>query len=63
MHGVYIDADNVVTPRFRQYVKEKKFLLKGYGSYGLEKVLVTPIGPEAKVSFPAWFFVSTCFMS
>ena len=30
-----------ITPRFRQYVKERNFLLRDYAALGLEKVLVT----------------------
>ena len=41
--------DNEISPRFRQYIKEKQFAIKDYGSYGLSKVLVTPISQKQKV--------------
>ena len=36
------EADDTITPRFRQYIKEKRFQLKDFGSYGLQNVLVVP---------------------
>ena len=34
---------------FGKYIKEKRFTIKDYGSYGLSKVLVTPISHKPKV--------------
>ena len=42
--------DDLISPRFRQYVKDKKYLVKDFGIYGLEKVLVTAQKSEQKVA-------------
>ena len=45
----YTEADDIASARFRQYVKEKRFQLKDYGSYGLTQLLVTPVSKPEKV--------------
>ena len=44
------EADDNIAPRFRQYIKEKRFQLKDFGSYGLQNVLVVPAHQNKAVS-------------
>ena len=44
------EADDNINPRFRQYIKEKQFQLKDFGSYGLQNVLVVPAHQNKVVS-------------
>ena len=44
------EADDNITPRFRQYIKEKRFQLKDFGSYGLQNVLVVQAHQNKAVS-------------
>lgn len=43
------ESEDIVAPRFRQYVKEKGFQLKDFGTYGLHKVLVVAVNQKDKV--------------
>ena len=51
MHAETDDSNDDISPRFRQYIKEKKFTIKDYGSYGLSNVLVTPANHKQKVAY------------
>ena len=44
------EADDNITSRFRQYIKEKQFQLKDFGSFGLQNVLVVPVHQNEVVS-------------
>ena len=44
------EADDNITPRFQQCIKEKQFQLKEFGSYGLQNVLVVPAHQNKMVS-------------
>ncbi|XP_065893763.1 KRAB-A domain-containing protein 2-like [Dysidea avara] len=49
------EADDIASARFRQYVKEKRFQLKDYGSYGLTQLLVTPVSKPEKANINSLF--------
>ena len=50
MHAETDDSNDDISPRFRQYIKEKEFTIKDYSSYGLSNVLVTPTNHKQKVA-------------
>ena len=52
--------DNI-TPRFRQYIKEKQFQLKDFGSYGLQNVLVVPAHQNKAVSKSPYIAILTFY--
>ena len=39
---VHAESDDDITPRLRQFVREKQFDLRNFSTYGLENVLVVP---------------------
>ena len=55
------EADDNITPRFRQYIKEKQFQLKDFGSYGLQNVLVVPAHQNKAVSKSPYITILTFY--